>query len=113
MKQILILFIAFFATSNFIFSQTSQTSADSTKTRNAASIEKYMCPEHHDVVQHVPGKCPNCGRPLITLSQKEQMKAEVVKLYTCTMHPNIALTKNGTCPKCGKPLVEKKQLKKT
>ena len=45
----------------------------------------------------------------MTLSAKEQMKAETAKVYTCPMHPEVALTKDGVCPKCNKPLVEKKE----
>lgn len=56
---------------------------------------------HGEVAGHDPGKA-------LSLSPKEQMKAEVVKLYTCPMHPGVALTKDGICPKCGKELLEKK-----
>lgn len=68
----------------------------------------YSGPMQLTVTSHNPGKCPVCGRKM-TLSSKEQMKAEVTKLYTRPMHPEIALDKDGKCPKCGTALIEKKQ----
>jgi endogenous inhibitor of DNA gyrase (YacG/DUF329 family) len=54
------------------------------------------------------GKCPECGRRM-TLSPKEEMKAEAVKLYTCPMHPDIRNDKPGKCPQCGMALKETKK----
>ena len=61
---------------------------------------------HPEVQSDKPGKCPKCGKKL-SMSLKEDMKAQIAKTYTCPMHPEVALTKEGECPKCGKALVEK------
>lgn len=83
------------------FSQQSKASSDTTVT----SYLTYHCAMHPEYVSSVQGKCPVCNN-LMTLSPKEQMKAEVVKLYTCTMHLNVLCTKPGKCPECKMDMVE-------
>lgn len=72
----------------------------------------YTCPMHPDVKSDKAGKCPKCGMDL-TLSKKEQMKADVTKTYTCPVHMEVASDKPGNCPKCGKNLTlsTKEQMK--
>jgi len=48
----------------------------------------------------------------MTLSKKEQMKAEVVKLYTCPMDKVIS-TEPGKCPKCNMAMEKFVPKKKT
>jgi ssDNA-binding Zn-finger/Zn-ribbon topoisomerase 1 len=59
---------------------------------------------HADVVSDTEGKCPKCNMDL-TLSKKEQMKAEVTKLYTCPSHAEVVSNSPGTCAKCSSKLV--------
>ena len=103
MKKIITVLAAIFITTVSLFAQTKAGRTDTT-----AHAKFYSCPHHPEITSHHPGKCSICGMDL-SLSLKEQMKAEVTKLYTCPMHPDVALTKDGICPKCGKELVEKKQ----
>lgn len=78
---------------------------------NSIKLVQYVCPMHPDITSDKPGKCSKCGMNL-TLSKKEQMKADVVK-YTCPMHPEIVSDKLGKCSKCGMNLTlsKKEQMK--
>jgi hypothetical protein len=75
-------------------------------------------PEHSDVHEAKPGKCPRCGMTLIpvmvrpkpaavpgTNSSAAQLPS---KLYTCPMaeHADVVSDKPGLCPKCDMKLVE-------
>lgn len=82
------------------FSQKAKESSDTT----LQSYLTYTCTMHPEYVSNVAGKCPVCHHPM-TLSKKEQMKAEVVKLYTCPMHPDVVSTKAGKCPVCDMDMV--------
>ena len=66
---------------------------------------------HPQYVSNVPTKCPVCNSDM-SVSKKEQMKAEVVKLYTCPTD-NVISTQPGKCPKCGMNMVEFKPKKKS
>ena len=68
----------------------------------------YSCPMHPEVTSDKPGKCSKCGMNL-TLSKKEQMKAEAVKIYSCPMHPEVTSNKPGKCSKCGMNLTTSKK----
>lgn len=72
----------------------------------------YTCAMHPDVKSDKAGKCPKCGMDL-TLSKKEQMKADITKTYTCPVHVDVASDKPGNCSKCGKTLTlsQKEQMK--
>ena len=62
---------------NFSFNQVNgQTKQEKTE---AQQTVKYTCPEHPDVVQDKPGKCPKCG---MTLVEKTDMKKGDAK-QTC------------------------------
>lgn len=41
----------------------------------------------------------------LTLSKKEQMKAEVTNTYKCPMHSEVISNNPGNCPKCTAKLV--------
>lgn len=107
MKQLLILIVALFASSSCLFAQTK---ADKIDTAQHATF--YTCPMHPNYVSHQAGKCPTCGMEL-SLSTKEQMKANVTKNYTCPVHVEVAQHDPGKCPKCGKALTlsPKEQMK--
>jgi len=83
------------------FSQKSKQNSDSMLT----AYLTYRCSMHPEYVSNVQDKCPVCNSTM-SLSLKEQMKAEVVKLYTCPMHPNVLCTKAGKCPECKMDMVE-------
>jgi putative DNA topoisomerase len=106
MKSFIICLTAMFI-SLAAFSQKAKQNSDTT----LKSYLAYSCPMHPQYVSNVPAKCPVCNDDM-TLSKKEQMKAEVVKLYTCSMD-NIICTKPGKCPKCGMEMVEFKPKKKS
>lgn len=78
--------------------------ANTPKTKPTAIQVQYSCPMHPEVVSDKPGKCSKCNMDL-TLSKKEQMKAEVTKTYTCPIHKEFVSDHAGTCPKCKKQLV--------
>lgn len=98
MKKIIILTIAFFIVSPALFAQSKAGKTDTTK-----HTSLYTCPKHPDVVSDKPGKCPKCGMAL-SLSGKEQMKAQVTKNYTCPVHTDVITHDPGKCPKCGRKL---------
>lgn len=105
MKSFIIGFFAMFITVA-AFSQKAKGNPDTT----LKSYLTYNCPMHPQYVSNVAAKCPVCNNDM-TLSKKEQMKADVVKLYTCPMDKDVFSTKGGKCPKCGMTLVEKKNTK--
>ena len=73
--------------------------------KSGANIQyRYNCPMHPEVGSSKPGKCPKCEMDL-TLSKKEQMKAEVTHTYTCPMHADVVSANAGTCSKCSSKLV--------
>lgn len=98
MKSFIICLIAMFI-SLASFSQKAKANPDT----SLKSYLTYSCPMHPEYVSNVAGKCPKCNSNM-TLSKKEQMKAEVVKLYTCPMD-NVICTKPGKCPICGMEMV--------
>jgi len=98
MKQILVLTLAFFIASSSLFAQNKAGKVDTTK-----HPTYYTCPMHSDVVSHKPGQCPKCGMDL-TLSNKQQMKADVTKTYSCPVHVGVTSHDPGKCPQCGRKL---------
>ena len=101
MKSLFIVLVALTAT----FSSFAQ-KANTPKTKPNVVQVQYTCPMHPDVVSDHPGKCPKCNMDL-SLSKKEQMKAEVTKtIYTCPMHKEVVSDHAGICPKCKIDLVE-------
>ena len=65
---------------------------------------------HPEYVSNVPAKCPVWNNAM-TLSKKEQIKAETTKLYTCPMD-KVYSTQPGKCPKCKMNMVEFKPKEK-
>ena len=98
MKKIIILAALFLIASPALFAQDK---AGKTDTTTHAAF--YSCSMHPDVTSDKPGKCPKCGMDL-SLSAKEEMKANVVKNYTCPIHLDVVSHDPGKCPKCGKKL---------
>jgi hypothetical protein len=109
MKKILILAIAFFIVSPGVFAQGK---AGKIATPDTLHHKVYTCPMHPDVTSDKPGKCPICSM-VLNVSNKEQMKMDVVKAYTCSLHSNVTSNKPGKCPDCGKKLTlsKKEQMK--
>lgn len=99
MKSFLMLFAATFLS----FASIAQKSNTQNTKPNIVQVQ-YTCPMHPDVVSDHPGKCPKCNMDL-SLSKKEQMKAEVTNTYTCPMHKEVVSDHAGNCPKCKKQLV--------
>ena len=106
MKSIIICLTATFISFG-AFSQKAKQNADTT----LQSYLTYSCSMHPQYVSNVPAKCPVCNDDM-TLSKKEQMKAEVVKLYTCPMDKVIS-TEPGKCPKCNMAMEKFVPKKKT
>ena len=71
----------------------------------------YTCPmpEHANVHEDKPGKCPLCAMTLIpVMASPETPAASAKKLapkYFCPMHPEVTSDEPGKCPKCGMDLV--------
>ena len=103
MKSLFIVLFALSAT----FSSFAQ-KANTPKSKPNVVQVQYSCPMHPEVVSNKPGKCSKCNMDL-TLSKKEQMKAEVTNTYTCPMHKEIVSDHAGTCPKCKSQLVVNRQ----
>ncbi len=84
----------------------------------------YTCPmpEHSDVRESKPGKCPKCGMTLIPVMEAPPAlnsstntnqvnpgngSSAAATLYTCPMasHADAVTNKPGKCPKCEMDLV--------
>ena len=90
------------------------------KIQPGGAIEYYTCPmpEHANVHEGKPGKCPLCGMTLIpvmakpspretSLQSSPQKETPLPTLYTCPMaaHADVVSDKPGFCPKCEMELV--------
>ena len=75
------------------------------KIQPGGKVLYYTCPmpEHANVHEDKPGKCPLCGMTLIPVMAAPDVKAR--QLYTCPMHPEVISDEPGKCPKCGMDLV--------
>ena len=101
MKTIIVLFIATFA--RFAtFAQKSKANLPASTT-GTTILAKYACLMHSAVVSDKEGKCPICKMDL-SLSKKEQMKADVAKLYRCPSRAEVVSNSPGTCAKCSSKL---------
>lgn len=98
MKKIIALTVAVFIATAGLFAQTKAGKIDT-----SPKYYLYTCPSHPEVTGHTPGKCPKCGMAL-SLSKKEEMKADQLKNYTCPSHTDVTSHDPGQCPKCGKKL---------
>lgn len=98
MKKIIALAVAVFIATATLFAQTK-----AGKTDKSPKYSLYTCTMHPEVTGHQPGKCPKCGM-VLSLSKKEDMKANQLKNYTCPSHTDVTSHNPGQCPKCGKPL---------
>jgi hypothetical protein len=75
----------------------------------------YCCPDHRDVLENAPGKCPKCGRRLERMNRDVLRKADSFPLsssgfFVCPEHPDIITTTPAKCgvPGCGRDLVPKR-----
>jgi uncharacterized paraquat-inducible protein A len=99
MKTISMLLIAAFS----ILSFTTIAQDKAGKKDTASHTTYYTCPMHDSIMVTKAGYCPVCGMKL-QLSNKEQMKYNVMKTYTGPVHADVKSDKAGKCPKCGMQL---------
>jgi|WetSurMetagenome_2_1015567.scaffolds.fasta_scaffold921487_1 hypothetical protein len=78
--------------------------------KKAATVDKYTCVMHPEVISDKPGKCPKCKMGLVKGEAKKTMgiKSDV---YTCPMHSDVKSDKPGKCPTCKMNLVKEKDNK--
>ena len=62
----------------------------------------YVCPMHSKFTAARPGKCTECGMPLVKKAAEPATQAK--SMYVCPMHPEVTSDKPGECPKCGMDL---------
>jgi rRNA maturation protein Nop10 len=131
MKKLIIIVVGFLISSPALFAQWKAGRQDNTK-----HAVLNVCPVHSTITIKEPGKCPFCGMDL-SLSQKEELKAQTAKTLTCPLNADIVngkpanlslkeqmkwevikinsnrtpvnVTNNKTenCPKCGMALTKK------
>lgn len=75
----------------------------------------YSCPDHKEVSESLPGKCPKCGRRLERMTRDilrrtDTLAGPVSGLYICPEHADVVTTTPAKCgiPGCGKDLVPKR-----
>jgi hypothetical protein len=75
----------------------------------------YVCPEHREISQASPGKCPRCGRRLERTTRDILRRVDAGPgspsgLWICPEHPDVITTTPAKCgvPGCGKELVPKR-----
>lgn len=75
----------------------------------------YSCPDHKEISESGPGKCPKCARRLERMNRDLLRRTETPAgsasgLYLCPEHTDILTTTPARCgvPGCGKELVPKK-----
>jgi len=75
----------------------------------------YTCPEHREISQNSPGKCPRCGRRLERTSRDALRRLDSPGgspsgFWICPDHPDVITTTPAKCgvPGCGKDLVPKR-----
>jgi len=75
----------------------------------------YSCPEHREISEVQPGKCPKCGKRLERMTRDVLRKVDIPAvpgpgLYVCPDHADVVTTSPAKCgvPGCGKDLVPKK-----
>jgi transcription initiation factor IIE alpha subunit len=98
MKKLIVIAISLLLVAPTLLAQTKANKIDTLQ-----HTTLYSCPMHKDVTSNHKGKCPKCGMNL-TLTNKEQMKTDVMKNYTCAAHLEVTKHDPGKCPKCGKKL---------
>jgi rubrerythrin len=84
------------------------------KIQPGGKVLYYTCPmpEHANVHEDKPGKCPLCAMTLIPVMEQpaNAVASPVAKqLYTCPMHPDVISDQPGKCPKCEMDLVPVKK----
>jgi HEAT repeat protein len=75
----------------------------------------YTCPDHREVSETAPGKCPKCGRRLerVTRDILRRIDTPVGSpsgFWVCPEHPDVITTTPAKCgvPGCGRDLVPKR-----
>ncbi len=68
----------------------------------------YVCPDHKDVSQAVPGECPQCKAKLDRMPRDAARKSKAPEgPFACPDHPEVMTSTPGKCGRtaCGKDLV--------
>jgi hypothetical protein len=75
----------------------------------------YSCPDHPEVSQLSPGRCPKCGRRLERMNRDILRKTDTPAgsasgFWVCPEHPDVITTTPAKCgvPGCGRELVPKR-----
>ena len=62
-------------------------------------MTKNICPMHPEVLEEVPGSCPDCGMAL-----EPSTPNLPTTNFRCPMHPDVMSIEPGTCTECGMAL---------
>lgn len=73
-----------------------------------AGIIAFTCPDHPEIQQSIPGRCPKCSKKLVP----ESLKSKPAITYVCPMHPAVTSSFPGKCPRCAMELVDESKLTK-
>lgn len=74
-KLLLILFVSGFSLSQAQHQH--EGNSDKTNLQQSATVQKYTCPMHSEVVSDKPGKCPKCGMELVPMKEEKKIQEDI------------------------------------